>query len=97
MPVTIRPRTTAAKLLTCDEGAAGRGEHGEAADTDTVGRRLDMNDDDETGDPHYADRRNFYKVEKWSRALQPFQSSANAAGLPAAATCLQRQRSEFIY
>ena len=23
--------------------------------------------DDETDDPHYADRRNFYKVEKWSR------------------------------
>jgi hypothetical protein len=28
-----------------------------------------MNDwsDEETDDPHYADRRNFYKVEKWSR------------------------------
>jgi hypothetical protein len=28
-----------------------------------------MNDwsDQETDDPHYADRRNFYKVEKWSR------------------------------
>jgi hypothetical protein len=23
--------------------------------------------DEETDDPHYADRRNFYKVEKWSR------------------------------
>ena len=23
--------------------------------------------DEETADPHYADRRNFYKVEKWSR------------------------------
>ena len=23
--------------------------------------------DEETGDPLYADRRNFYKVEKWSR------------------------------
>ncbi len=22
--------------------------------------------DEETDDPHYADRRNFYKVEKWS-------------------------------
>jgi hypothetical protein len=28
-----------------------------------------MNDwsDEETDDPRYADRRNFYKVEKWSR------------------------------
>jgi hypothetical protein len=28
-----------------------------------------MNDwsDEETDNPHYADRRNFYKVEKWSR------------------------------
>jgi hypothetical protein len=28
-----------------------------------------MNDwsDEETDDPHYADRRNFYKVERWSR------------------------------
>jgi hypothetical protein len=28
-----------------------------------------MNDwsDEETDDPTYADRRNFYKVEKWSR------------------------------
>jgi hypothetical protein len=29
-----------------------------------------MSDDcshEETGDPLYADRRNFYKVEKWSR------------------------------
>jgi hypothetical protein len=27
-----------------------------------------MNDssDEETDEPHYADRRNFYKVEKWS-------------------------------
>jgi hypothetical protein len=24
-------------------------------------------DYEETDDPHYADRRNFYKVEKWSR------------------------------
>ncbi len=23
--------------------------------------------DEETDDPHFADRRNFYKVEKWSR------------------------------
>ncbi len=23
--------------------------------------------DEETDDPHHADRRNFYKVEKWSR------------------------------
>ena len=23
--------------------------------------------DEETDDPHYADRRNFYKVEKWTR------------------------------
>jgi hypothetical protein len=23
--------------------------------------------DEETDDPHYADRRNFYKVKKWSR------------------------------
>ncbi len=23
--------------------------------------------DEEIDDPHYADRRNFYKVEKWSR------------------------------
>jgi hypothetical protein len=23
--------------------------------------------DEETDDPHYADRRNYYKVEKWSR------------------------------
>ncbi len=23
--------------------------------------------DEETDDPHYADRRNFYKFEKWSR------------------------------
>jgi hypothetical protein len=23
--------------------------------------------DEETDDPHYADRRNFYKVEKWSQ------------------------------
>ncbi len=23
--------------------------------------------DEETDDPHYADRRNFYKVEKWCR------------------------------
>ena len=29
-----------------------------------------MNDwsDEKTDDPHYADRRNFYKVEKWSPA-----------------------------
>ena len=26
-----------------------------------------MPDFEETDDPHYADRRNFYKVEKWSR------------------------------
>jgi hypothetical protein len=30
-----------------------------------------MNDwsDEETDDPHYADRRNFYKVEKWLRHI----------------------------
>jgi hypothetical protein len=26
--------------------------------------------DEETGDPTHADRRNFYKVEKWSRAVR---------------------------
>jgi hypothetical protein len=25
--------------------------------------------DEETDDPHYADRRNFYKVEKWTSAV----------------------------
>ena len=25
---------------------------------------------EETDDPHYADRRNFYKVEKWSRGVK---------------------------
>jgi hypothetical protein len=30
-------------------------------------KRADDWSDEETDDPHYADRRNFYKVEKWSR------------------------------
>ena len=38
--------------------------------------------DEETDDPVYADRRNFFKIELWTPDGQPLQSSGLAAHQP---------------
>ena len=35
--------------------------------------------DEETDDPHYADRRNFYKVEKWDAAKLHVEALVHAS------------------
>ena len=38
--------------------------------------------DEETDDPHYADRRNIYKAEKWLRHSAPERAIENTAKPP---------------